>query len=47
MTTAAGIGDAWSVRRSDDTIQKLQTTELAAAISDALLAQATHAPNAT
>ena len=43
MTTAAGIGDAWSVRRSDDTIQKLQTTELAAEISDALLAQATNA----
>ncbi len=39
LTTAAGNGDEWIVRLSNDSIQRLQTTGLAAKIADALVGQ--------
>lgn len=39
MTTEAGNGDKWIAKRSDDSVVSLQTTELAARISEAIIAQ--------
>jgi Fic family protein len=39
LTTKAGNGDEWIARLPDDSIQRVQTTELAARIADALVNQ--------
>lgn len=39
LTAKAGNGDEWIARLADDSIQRVQTTELAAKIADALVGQ--------
>jgi Fic family protein len=39
LTSTAGNGNEWSARQADDSVLKIQTTDLAARISEALLAQ--------
>lgn len=39
LTAKAGNGDEWIARLSDDTVQRVQTTELASKIAEALVSQ--------